>query len=140
VFWQVNRYLRDFIQDSPYIEYRTDLFAAGFVDNPTSNLTLAQKRKAFNVHRNRWNKLRPSKKWQRTVGSSSPDGRRARALGVYAFIADSSNFVELLALESVSRSIPRNEWKIPLPDYSFSSCAINPQADVMVVAVERAPG
>lgn len=86
-----------------------------------------------------WEKLRPTKEWKQPAGSSFA-GRQARALGVYTFIADSSKFVEFVTLESVSRAIPRNEWKVPLPDCSISSFAINPQADVLVLAVERKPG
>lgn len=139
MLWQVNRYLHDLIQRSPCIKYQIDLFAAGLKDNPASNLTLAEKRKALNALHTKWERFRPTKKWQRTVGCNLGD-HQARALGVYAFIADSSNFVEFFALESVPRAIPRREWKTQLPDCTLSSFVINPQADVLVVAVEREPG
>ena len=139
MFLQVNRHLRDFVEASPYIAHRTELFAAGLVDNPASKLTLASKREAYDVNRTRWDKFRPAKKWEGTVGANL-GGHRTRALGVYAFVADSSKFVEFFTLESVSRSIPRKTWRIPLPDYSFSNFAMNPQADIVAIAVERTPG
>ncbi|KAF9643840.1 hypothetical protein BDM02DRAFT_3191141 [Thelephora ganbajun] len=137
---QVNHYLRSFVQDSPYIKNRIDLFTAGLEDNPAVNLTLADKRKAFYEHRMKWRTLEPVKKWQRTIGSIFNTGSRATALGVYAFIADSKEFVEFITLESVSRGIPRKEWKLPLPDFALSDFAINPQADVLVVVVRKRAG
>lgn len=133
IVWQVNRRLRDFINNSPNIEYRIDLFAAGLMDNPASNLTLAAKREAFNAHCTKWEIFRPAKKWQRTNGSTL-DEHQVRAHG-----ADSSKFLQSFTLGSISQAIPRNGWKIPLPDYPLVSFAFNPYADVLVVAVEREP-
>ena len=58
-------------------------------------------------------------------------------LGVYAFIADPRKFIEFITLESVSRGIPRKEWRLPLPDFALRELAINPHADVLVIIVQK---
>ena len=133
---QINRSFRDFIKNSPYIKYRIDLFTAGLVDNPAVNLTLADKRRAFDTHRMKWETFSTVKKWQRIVGG----GYRARAPGVYAFVAPPAKFSEFLTLESISRGIPRKEWRVPSPDPALSNLAINPHVDVLIVAIKREPG
>ena len=132
---QVNRRLNDFIHASPYIKYRIDLFAAGLEDNPSVNLTLADKRRAFEEYLTKWDTFNPIQQWERTIENF---GSRVQinCPGVYGFIAGREKSIHLLVPESVSRRIPRREWKLSLPGILPQTFAIDPHADVLAV-VER---
>jgi hypothetical protein len=96
LLFQVNRGFRDFVQDSPYIKFRIDLFAAGLEDNPSTNLTLSDRRKAFDEYRTKWETFKPTMKREQQIGSIFDPSNRAKALGVFAFIGDPKEFVEFL--------------------------------------------
>lgn len=137
LLWQVNRYLRDFIQNSPPIAYQIDIFAAGLKDNPIANLSLAEKRRLFNEYRARWDAFDPIGK-----SNKSFDGPRHTPCwmssvcgsGVFCLVTDPDKFIRLTKIESVSRGIPRKEWKVPSPrDLEPLHFAIYPQADVLAV-------
>ena len=134
---QVARDIHDFIQESPYIQHRIDLFAAGLEDNPASNLTLADKRRAFDEYRTKWETFNPIKKWESEV-ENFYFGHHTSGSGVYGFVAGPQKFIQFVTLESVSRGIPRREWKLPLPEFVFSGFGINPQADVLAVVGKNA--
>jgi hypothetical protein len=106
-------------------------------DNPNVNLSLADKRRAFDEYRAKWDTFQPTKKWELEVDSFSPDCQVSGS-GVYGFVAGSKQFIEFLTLESVSRGIPPKEWKVPLPDFELLKLAINPHADVVVVVEGKA--
>ncbi|KAF9643654.1 hypothetical protein BDM02DRAFT_1374405 [Thelephora ganbajun] len=131
---QVNRDFHDFIQGSPYIKYRIDLFAVGLEENPAVNLSLIDKRRAFDEHCTRWDVLNPIQTWEREIGIHGY--LQASGPGVYSFIADRKKFIQFLTLESVPRGIPQREWKLPLPDFVLAGFAINPHADALAL-VER---
>ena len=117
---------------SPYIKHRIDLYAAGLEDNPDVNISLADKRRAFDDYRIKWDAFHLIKKWERVVGNSDPD-HRVRGPGVYGFVMGSPKFIEFLSLESASRGASPREWKVPLPDFELLKLAINPHADLLVV-------
>jgi len=106
-------------------------------DNPTINLSLADKRRAFDEYRTKWDAFSPIQKWEREVDNPSPN-HQVSGPGVYGLIANSRKFVEFSTLELDSRGIPREEWKVPLPDFTIVDLAINPHADVLVVVESRA--
>ena len=142
IFWmsspcQVARDIHHFIQGSPYIQHRIDLFAAGLVDNPASNFTLADKRRAFEEYRMKWDTFNPVKKLEREVDNLYFN-HQASGSGTYCFVAGSQKFIEFVTLESVSRGIPRKEWKLPHPEFRLSGFAINPHADVLVIVEKNA--
>ena len=101
------------------------------------NISLDDKRKAFDEYRTKWDTFNPIKKRELAVDSFHPDCQ-VSGPGVYAFVAGSKKFIEFLNLESVSRGIPPKEWKIPLPDFELLTLAINPHADVVVVVEGKA--
>jgi hypothetical protein len=105
-------------------------------DNPDANISLADKRKAFNDYRMKWDVFHPIKKWERAVNSSDPD-HRVMGPGVYGFVVGPPKFIEFHSLESVSRGVPPREWKVPLPDFELLKLAINPHADLLVVIEEK---
>ena len=104
----------------------------GLEDNPSSNLTLFEKRRALDEYRTKWVTFNPTQKWEREVDNFY-SGEQVSGPGVYSFITSSEDFVEFLTLESVSRGTSRKEWKLPLPGFEFSSYAINSHADLLVV-------
>ena len=135
LLWQVNRYLRDFIQDSSRTMYRIDIFAAGLEDNPTANLSLAEKREALDGYRAKWDTFGPIQKshFEPSMGAfhfvSSVSGS-----GVFASIESPGNSIQFTTMESVSQGIPRKEWKVPLPrGLELQDFVIYPQADVLAV-------
>jgi hypothetical protein len=122
---------------SPYIKHRIDLCAAGFEDNPHVNISLADKRRAFDDYRMKWDAFHLIKKWERAVDNPNPD-HQVRGPGVYGFVVGPPKFIEFLSLESVSRGVPPREWKVPLPDFELLKLAINPHADLLVVIEGKA--
>ena len=108
----------------------------GLEDNPASNLTLADKRRALDEYRTKWDTFNPTHKWKRVVDNLYC-GPQVCGPGVYGFISGSQRFIEFLTLESVSRGIPRKEWRLPLPEFELSSFAINPSADLLVVCEKK---
>ena len=107
-------------------------------DNPASNLTLAEKRRALATPRSHFR-----------MGLTVPHlvrysfnfdyYRQANGSGACGFVAGTQNFIELLTtLGSVSRGIPRKEWKLPLPDLNDFNFAIYPHMDVLAVVERRA--
>lgn len=101
-------------------------------DNPDANIPLADKRKAFDKYRAKWDVFHPIKKWERAVDSSYLNPH-VSGPGVHGFIVGSQEFIEFLSLEPVSRGVPPKEWKVPLSDFEPLKLAINPHADVLVV-------
>jgi len=106
-------------------------------DNPASDLTLAEKRRALDEYRTKWDTLNPIQKWEREVADFDY-GHQASGHGVCGFVADTQKFIEFLTLKSVSRGIPRKEWKLPLPEFDFFNFAIYPPADALAVVERRA--
>jgi hypothetical protein len=104
-------------------------------DNPSVNISLADKRRAFDEYRAKWDTFHPIQKLERKVDNFYPDCH-ASGSGVHGFVTSSKKFIEFLGLDSVSRGVPRKEWKVPLPDFEPFDFAINPHADVLV-AIER---
>ena len=131
---QVNRYFRDLIQDSPRIVYRVGIFSAGLKDNPSANLSLADKHSILCGYRMKWDALSPIQKSERRVNNFTSYSPQASGSGVFGFIASSDNFIQFLTLESVSRGIPRKEWRVPLPaGLALQHFAICPQADALAM-------
>ena len=135
LLWQANRAFRDFIQGSPYVKHRINLFAVGLKDNPFANLTLDDRKKAYE-RRPKWETFKPTERLQQAAGNPTT-WNRVNMLGVYAFIADPRKFIEFITLESVSRGIPRKEWRLPLPHFALREFAIDPHADVLVIIVQK---
>ena len=135
LLFQVNRGLRDFIQASPYTAYRIDLFTAGLEDNPAVNLSLADKRRAFNEYRAKWDAFKPTQKWEQEVENFHSHAG-VHESGVFGFIAGEEQFIHFLVPESASGGIPRKEWRLSFPDISLNAFAIDPHADVLAI-VER---
>ena len=131
---QVNPYFRDLIQDSPHIAYRVGIFSAGLKDNPSVNLSLADKRRILCEYRTKWGALSPIQKSEGRT-KNSPMTFRASASGVFCFVVGRDDFIQFSTLGSISRGIPRKEWRVPLPaGISLKHFAICPQADVLAVA------
>jgi len=134
--WQVSRGFRDAIKKSPWIKHRINLYGMGLEDNPESSLSLADKRRALEEYRAKWDNFNPVRKWE--PGAGSAGCQWASVLGVYGVVAHSKEFIEFFTLESISQGVPRKEWKIPLPEFNlYSGFAINPRSDVVVVVEWR---
>jgi len=109
-------------------------------DNSATNLTLADRRRAFNEYRTRWETFEPTRQRERWIDSIFNTNNWAKAFGVFAFIADPKEFVEFFTTESISRGTTRKEWKFPLPDSARQGFAINPHADVLVIVAQGKAG
>jgi len=132
---EVNHGFNDFIQASPYLKYRVDLFAAGLKDNPTVNLSLANKHRALDEYRAKWGAFGSIQKRERKIDGFTSGSLQARGSGVFGFVPVWERSIRFMTLESVSRGIPQKEWQIPLPpDFLPHSFAICPQADVLAMA------
>ena len=136
LFCQVNRGFNDLIQASPYINYRADLFAAGLEDNPAVSLPLADKRRAFDEYRTKWDDFGPIQKEQmRKLGNYGGGSCNASGAGVFGFIADGERSIRFMTLESALRGIPQKVWQVSLPfELSPQRFTIYPQADVLAMA------
>ena len=139
--WQVNRYLHDFIQNSPYTMYRIDIFGAGLEDNPAASLSLAEKRRAFNEYRVKWDAFSSIQKSSKHFEYPADVPRFISPVcgsGVFALMTGQDNSIQFTTIESVSRGIPQKKWKVPSPrGLELLDFAIYPQADVLAVIGSR---
>lgn len=134
---QVNRYLRDFTQDSPRIAYQIDIFAAGLKDNPTVDISLAEKRRLLDEYRARWDAFDPIQKSSKSFDGPENTSRWMSPVcgsGVFCLVTDPDDSIQFTKIESVSRGILRKEWKVPSPrGLELLDFAIYPQADVLAM-------
>ena len=103
---QVNRGFNDIIQTSPYIKYRLDLLDAGLEDNPAVNLSLAEKRRAFDEYRAKWYTLSPIQKQRREIDDFTGYTPKTSGSGVFVFLVRRERLIQFVSLKSVSRGIP----------------------------------
>lgn len=101
-------------------------------DNPDVTLSLADKRKAFEEYRTKWDAFDPIQKWERKVDNYHAY-RKVSGPGVYGFIPGYVPFIEFLTLESVSRGISRKEWGLPVPYLPPLGFAIDPRGNVLAI-------
>jgi hypothetical protein len=108
------------------IQHKIDLFTAGLEYNAAAGVSLADSRKAFYQYGSSFNLLRPTE--ERVVNLQR--GFEWASGGVYA---TANTSVQLFALGSASRGIPRREWgwEIPLPEPQLMAYAFDPSADVI---------
>ena len=105
---QVARNFYTFVQESPYINYRIDLFAVGLEDNPTTKLSLADKCRALEEHRTKLDAFDPIQRRERAT-HLFVSRLKASGGGVYGFIPSNEPFIEFFTMGSVSRGVSRKE-------------------------------
>lgn len=137
---QVNRRFRDFVQASPYTQYRIDLLAVGLEDNPAAHRSLFDKQRALDEYRIKWDAFSPIQQRERKIEGFSCHSPQASNSGVCAFaVGRWDKAIQFVTLESISRGIPRKEWKVPLPpDLSLQQFAFNNHANVLVLVGRQA--
>ena len=134
---QVNHTFRDTILAS-VLQHKIDLYAAGLEYNPATRVSLADSRKALQLHSN-IDSLLPVE--ERTVDDPPIEGMNftMTAGGLYAIFGIGGS-VRLYRPGSASRGIPYKEWEIRAPISHYPNPAhycFYPGADIIAFAETR---
>ena len=127
---QANRGFHDLIHRSPQIQHKLDLSAAGLEPNWSTDFTLADRVKALEKYRSRWDNIDIDKYGIPT--GPRPVGSKTTVGGVYSI--HTNDEIKFFSLSSSLRSIGPKIHKVPV-DPGAVGFAFNPHADVIVVAV-----
>ena len=135
----MNQRLRGLVRDSPTLQHRCELFAAGLVDNPCNPCDLAERRKLREGYVHKWSKAASVVKSAQDLPPSQPPGwGSAKYLGNGHFASDSVQQTGLafLHIPPVTSRKPVEGWSIPPFSFPAFGCVAYPPENVLAVAEE----
>jgi len=111
---QVSRHFRSLIRNSPLLQYRHELFAAGLIDNPSNPCDLAERRKLCEEYARKWSNAATVVESTYKLPPNKRPGR-SMALGRNILVSCSPLGVGLdfLHIPPVASKTPINGWTIP---------------------------
>lgn len=128
---QLNRVFHDLVHNSPQIQHKLDLFAAGLEPNWSTGFTLADRVKSLEEYHSRWEDI-DIDMYQTAVKPPSV-GSQTIVGGICASIPKGDE-IKFCTLPSSFRAIVSKSHTIPF-DPEVIDFAFNPQADVIVFSV-----
>jgi len=134
---QVNRHFWDLIHNSPVLQHRRELFAAGLIDNPYNPCDLAQRRKLREGYTHKWSKTASVvKSTHKLPPNQSSHWRRAKHHGgnVLASHPTPGRGLDFMYIPPAASQKLIDVWSISPFSFKLFAFAVYPPENVLAVS------